>query len=193
MFEDVKIAERILLETKEIFDRCRMEFFLICGTCLGVIRENRIMPCDGDIDLGVKHELLKDNIHRLEQAFLDKGYMTEIRTCQYDYPRALDPHKDGIHICVRDFDLSGDKRFQARIIAPDNDTPPGTCSIFDAKLFENLKKIEFLGKEFLVPNPPEEFLEAYYGDWRTPNPKDHRCRADIVNSFDELIRGKNEW
>lgn len=187
---DINRAKEILLETKVIFDESGVEFFLICGTCLGAVREGIIMPYDGDIDLGIKHEILIAKIPLLTEAFKDKGYTVEIRTCQYNYPRSMDPRKDDIHICVRNFDISGDKRFQARIIAPDNDTPLGTCSVFDKKLFENLKKIEFLGKEFLVPNPPEEFLEAYYGDWRTPNSKDHKCKADIVNSFSKLIQGK---
>lgn len=188
---DVKRAGEILIQAKEIFDNCRTEVFLICGTCLGAIREGIILPYDGDIDLGVKHEILKEKIPLLEEKFLDSGYTVEKRSCQYGYPRSIDFRKDGIHVCVRDYDLSGDKRFHARIISPDNTTKDGTCSIFDRKLFENLKKIEFFGREFLVPNTPEAYLKAHYGDWETPDPTEHGCKADIENSFTELIKGKS--
>lgn len=182
---NIKRAEEILLEAKQIFDECEIEFFLVCGTCLGAVRENRILPYDGDVDLGVKHEILRTGIALLVKMFMERGFAVEIVTSYYDYPRALDARKDLIHICIRDYDLSGDKRFQPRIALP------GTCSIFNKELFDNLKKIEFLGKEFLVPNPPEEFLRTHYGDgWQTPNPGDDKCRADVENSFSKLVEGK---
>jgi len=185
---DIKRAEKVLLEAKELFDKCGVEFFLICGTCLGAVREGIIFPYDGDLDIGVKHEILKDKLDDLEEAFLSRGYAVEYRSCQYGYKRAVDYRKDGIHICVRDYDTNGNKRFHARIISGDNDTPLGTCSIFKKELFDDLKEIEFLDKTFLVPNPPEEFLEAHFGsEWRTPNPTDHACRADVVDSFKDLV------
>jgi hypothetical protein len=187
---DIARAGEILLEAKEIFDECGVEFFLICGTCLGAVREGIILPYDGDIDLGVRHEILKKSIPLLSDAFRNRGYTVELRTCQYNYPRSMDFRKDLIHICVRDYDTSGDKVFHARIIAPDNDTPDGTCSIFDKKLFDEFKKVKLLGQEFLVPNPPEEFMAAHYGPWKIPNHTDHVCRADVENSFQSLIEGK---
>ena len=187
---DINRAEEILLEAKELFDACDVEFFLICGTCLGAIRDNIIFPFDGDLDIGVKHEILIPKLDELEKAFLDKGYAVEYRSCQYGYKRSVDYRKDGIHICVRDYDIAGDFRFHARIICPDNNTPDGTCSVFPKEIFEGLKTIGFLGESFLVPNPPEDFMEYHFGDWRTPRPTDHVCQADIPDAFNKLMELK---
>ena len=40
--------------------------------------------------------------------------------------------------------------------------------------------MEFLGRPQLVPDPPEQYLDENYGDWRTPNPN-FDARMDTPN------------
>lgn len=44
-------ATQMLNEVVDILDRNNVEYMLDCGTLLGVIRENRLLPWDTDVDL----------------------------------------------------------------------------------------------------------------------------------------------
>ena len=76
--------------------------------------------------------------------------------------------------------------------------------------FASLKEIEFIGGNYLVPNPPEEYLRTKYGpDWVTPKEDYEKDVLDqvsksqvitpsqgqpttkvrVLNQRDELVRG----
>jgi hypothetical protein len=53
---------------------------------------------------------------------------------------------------------------------------------FPVALFNHLKEIDFIGKTFLVLNPPEEYLRIKYGaDWQSPKRLDYA--GDVVNNI----------
>jgi len=178
---DPALAAERLREVKRIFDDQGIIFWLGSGTCLGCIRENGFIPWDDEIDtasvIGM-HGLSEETIYRIADVFTKAGFYSRIRS----NPRymAVAFVKDGLRTdwtCHRIID-GGAIEF------------PGVK--LPLNLFAQPTEIEFIGQNFLVPNPPEEYLRLKYGpDWRTP--KGPGFEADVVmqvGDSDNLSRGR---
>jgi len=165
---DPAIAAERLKEVKRIFDDQSVVFWIGSGTCLGCIREDRFIPWDDEIDtasvIGM-HGLDEDMIYRMGEVFKKHGFYPRIRNNPQYMSVAL--IKDGIRTdwtCHRIIDGSA-------IEFPGVKLP--------LHLFTQPKEVKFIGQNFLVPNPPEEYLKLKYGpEWKTP--KGPGFEADVV-------------
>ncbi len=153
-------GERALKEAKEILDPLGVGFLLSSGTCLGAIRDNAFIPWDDDIDLisiigsnGLTEELVNSAV----AAFREKGYFVYAAGGTNRGVQAYSMMKDYVRTgweCYRVIDDSIS-------VYPNTQIP--------ATFFTQPKEITFLGKQFLVPNPPEEYLRLKYGEeWMIP-------------------------
>ena len=168
---DMAVAERLLLEAKEIMDRLGVKFFLRQGTCLGAVRDNAFIPWDDDLDLGVildSNGFTQQSIESVLVAFRQSGYYVQTeRSNSVTYSTAL---KDNIRIDILFHQVIREQIYHW----------PGIW--LPARLFYQLKEIPFLGKTFSVPNPPEEYLQIKYGpNWRTP--KRLAYAKDVVDNI----------
>ena len=165
------VAERLLLEAKEIMDGLGVKFFLRQGTCLGAVRDKAFIPWDDDLDLGVilgSNGFTEESIEPVLVEFRKNGYYVAQPEGSNNviYSTAL---KDNIRI---DFVFH-------RVIDEQIYHWPGIW--FPVKLFHHLKEIAFLGTTFSVPDPPEEYLQIKYGpNWRTP--KRLNYAKDVVDN-----------
>jgi hypothetical protein len=162
-------AER-LKDVKRILDQSGVVFFLGSGTCLGAIRENRFIPWDDEMDtasvIGL-HGLTEERIDQVVAAFTQEGYYVHVGHNSRDI--GISVVKSSIRADWTCHRIIGDSIYQY----PATKTP--------LRLFTQLKEIDFIGEKFLVPNPPEEYLQTKYGpDWRTP--KGPGFEKDVVEN-----------
>ena len=172
---DVATAEKMLIEAKHIISDLGIRFFIRQGTCLGIIRDNALIPWDDDVDLGsviglhgLTDKTVEKTVDQVAAAFRSNGYFAKIeRTDHY------------IGVALVKWSMRMDWTCY-RIIDDSIFHYPGVR--IPVRLFQNLKEIDFKGEKFLVPNPPEEYLCFKYGpSWRTPK------RSEWVQDVVEMI------
>ncbi len=155
---NTELAKQMLKEAKEIMDPLGVPFFLRQGTCLGAVRDQAFIPWDDDIDLGCViglNGLTEEMIDPVLAAFRDRGYFVNVES--NDRWIAAGMMKSWVRIDLTFFRIIDDSIFHFPMIW------------MPARLFASLKEIEFIGGNYLVPNPPEEYLRTKYGpDWITP-------------------------
>ena len=160
-----------LKDIKRILDQLEVVFFLASGTCLGAIRENRFIPWDDEMDLGSiigLQGLDEETVDRVIAAFAEDGYYVHVdRTSSHVGVWVVNSSIRADWTCHR---IVGDSVYQYPAVK----TP--------VRLFTQLKEIDFIGEKFLVPSPPEEYLQIKYGpDWRTP--KGPGFEKDVVRKI----------
>ena len=165
-----ELATEMLKEAKEIMDSSGIQFFLRQGTCLGAVRDQAFIPWDDDLDLGCViglNGLTEEMIAPVLDVFRDRGYFVSVEN--NDRWIAAGMMKSSLRIDLTFFRIINDSIFHFPLIW------------VPARLFSNLKEIEFMGGKYLVPNPPEEYLEAKYGpNWITPKEDYERDVLDQV-------------
>jgi len=171
-------AENVLREAHEIMQQLGVTFFLRQGTCLGAVRDNAIMPWDDDIDIGslighhgLTQKSLPDVLKQVVNVFTERGFSTiSGHTAEFHWISMI---KSSVRIDWECF-----KVIRCNILH-------FPSQWFPARLFQNLKEIDFLGTTFLIPNPPEEYLALKYGpEWRTPK-KAGAYENDVLDTIPE--------
>lgn len=145
-------AAKALSDLKKYLDKAQIPFFLISGTLLGCIRENKLLGHDKDIDIGVWEDQTLEN---LQDIFRKSG-------CFYTLPiYSLDilvvRHVNGITIDIFIHYREQNDYWHAGKKTKWHNTP-----------FELIQYI-FLGETYLIPRNYDLYLRENYGDdWQTP-------------------------
>jgi hypothetical protein len=151
-------AAKRLIDIKRILDQLGAVFFIASGTCLGAIRDGQFIAWDDEMDMGSVIGL-----NGLDEKTIDEGIAAFEHNGYYVHVDRSTRHI-GVHVVKES--IRADWTCH-RIINDSVFQYPGVRTPLE--LFTELKEIDFIGEKFLVPNPPEKYLETKYGsNWATP-------------------------
>lgn len=167
---------RMLNTVSDECERAGIRLALDGGTALGVVREQRLLPWDTDMDLAIDWEAVPYLRRLAFRLFFRHGYRIRFRHATRD----IGPYRKGdirvMKIWKRKFFLlKGDVLMELFVRKQQdgkaywllgNDHP--VLNAMPDKFHCNLTRIDFNGRQFYVPADTDEFLTYRYGDWRTP-------------------------
>lgn len=167
-------TEALMWSTLSVLAKSEIHAFASYGTLLGLIREGSLLPFDKDIDFGLPHCEMER-----AAACLESNGWVESRNSFLTNPRAFFHPLNGITL-----DLSGfvvDKETGGTFTGFWMDNIPYEWARNTRYIDVNLRKSSSpAGEPIWELESPEAWLEAIYGDWRTPDPE-----------FDTVVAAKN--
>lgn len=148
--------------------RKKRHWWLSAGTLLGFVRDKAFIPTDTDIDVG-----MIGNYDRNAMP-VDFELIRTVDNGNAQMQSAWRSKSTGIIFDILHYHYSDDlaQLYTARennqiIYTPVRLVRPRGLLVHD-------------GYPFPIPNKPDEYLQRWYGDWRTPNPSGKR-QWDIYN------------
>jgi len=168
-------ALNMLEVTTQILEDEGIDYILDYGTLLGIVRENRLLPWDTDIDLSIAYEdfgKFKSSLGKLRRA----GFKSKTRTFKHE----VGPNKIGdVRIVKLQTTFLGiftrDDLMDVFVKKPYKDGYCYVVGVHKATLKSAPKRfldekttIPFNGKEYSVPKDYKEYLAYVYGDWEKP-------------------------
>ena len=185
-------AKSFFLEMDKIFKKMNVKYFLFLGTLLGEIREKRFIPVDKDLDIGIFQEEFDKVYKDLIKEFKIKEFKVQLK---YHNKEAREKNIISGFKIAKHFnseihcDVCCFKKIKKWSYYPRNKI--AELLVYPAKELENLKKIEFYGRQVLVPYNSELFLELTYGkDWRIPHTK---FKASFFHCGRKPLNGNEFW
>ena len=171
------VAVKMLKRVSRILEKNNIPYILEAGTLLGVIRENRLLPWDNDVDVTITRpyeKCLLKNIWKLRFF----GYQVRVKYYTKDLKffkskelriikiRYLNPFKFFRRDVVLDIFIKrkiGDEYYWTEGL-----NPPVLKAV-PSTFYDNLTQIIFMNKKFSIPKDYKGYLECHYGkDWRIP-------------------------
>ena len=165
---------------KNINNLCQInniKIFLLYGTLLGKIRDDKIICYDYDLDLGIKTEDF-NKVKNILETNLDKSkYKIEIVNNYFiKYLKIVDVETK---LNCDIFSFKNNSKEVWRIVPGFFSKYYGKeCRVkFPINWLYPLKKTTFLGQQTYIPNNSHKLLECYYKDYKIPN---HECNDDCT-------------
>lgn len=162
---------RLMKIINDLFDNADICYFFDFGTLLGIIRENRLLGHDLDVDIGVfcekdthkkvRHNLLSAGFKLVYEYMIEKNIVEESYVC-FDVKVDINyySNRGAKSVCYLLYRIQ-DKKYEENIL----DVVELTCDKINA-----FQEIDFNGILIKIPEKPELLLEQRYGvKWKIPD------------------------
>jgi len=181
------------LEIIDLLNARGVNYYLVGGALLGIVRSGDLLPWDRDTDLFVKYENLNEFLSVVDEL-KNSGWRCNVETFSENsaFANSYDPRV----IKISDSWLSvfrGPTRMDVDIIYPMDSylcwNAARRYSRIDKTFFEGNEIIEWNGRELKVPKFYKDFLTEVYGDWSVTIKK-WSCKGDLtVYAAEKSVRG----
>jgi len=175
--KNAEIAVKMLKRIATFLEQNEIPYILEAGTLLGVIRENRLLPWDNDIDITIvrqyENKLLKNiwKLRLLGYQVRVKRYKRDLKFFKKNELRIIKVrHLNILKFFKRDvvLDIFVKRKIENEYYWTVGVKKPVLKSVPE-RFYDNLTKYPFKGKDFSVPEDYKGYLENHYGEnWRTP-------------------------
>lgn len=178
-------AMRMLRDVTDILDDAGVRYWLEAGTLLGIVREQRLLPWDTDMDIAIRGEDYPRLLACMRRLWLVgyrlrmKRHVVDTEACRIGTPRLLKVRTRRMLFFRGDLLLDIFINFKANgryhwTIGRDDFI---THLSAPARFYEQLDQLEFDGKVYPIPSNHEAYLAYRYGNWRVPV-KEWCCFSD---------------
>ncbi|MFB0517315.1 MAG: LicD family protein [Candidatus Neomarinimicrobiota bacterium] len=192
--KNLTVALKMLKEITTILEKKNIWYCLDGGTLLGIVRENRLLPWDNDLDTFVTKDEYK-KVASLTWKFRLRGYWVAVRRHKQDMPpfRKGDPRAVKIRnrryrlfagpVCL---DIFIKYREGDNYCWREGGREKNVKKSVPAHFFSKVVQREFDGKKYWIPAAYDEYLTYRYKNWRKPVKKwnnledDHAIIKDAV-------------
>lgn len=165
-------AETVLDEGGRILESLGIPYYVCDGTILGIVRDDRLIPHDNDIDVAVASEV---NIEELIAAFSAKGYKVGRKVYHYGKIQQLIFYSSEFVIFDICFWRLREEGYCYHYVP---EVPKGRRQA--AKYFGSPEFIYFRGRQYPTHPDIREWLREHYGDdWKIPRKIKGDWRLDV--------------
>jgi phosphorylcholine metabolism protein LicD len=183
----LRVSLKLLPKVTDLLEEHEIIYWLESGTLLGIIRENRLLPWDNDLDLGIREE----DVHRITAIFYKfwlRGFKTHVSRHKREDPPFI---KKNVRIIKIFNSIVGNIMLDMLVKSRYQDYFYWAVGIKNytkkkapAHFYDNLETVKFNGKTYYIPADCEKYLTYRYGDWKTPRMewdvyKDDRAIIDL--------------
>jgi phosphorylcholine metabolism protein LicD len=183
----------IMLEKVTTFlESLGVEYWLEGGTLLGVIREDRLLPWDNDIDISISEEYYDVLLQALPEL-KRLGYMVWSKRFDYnDFPLSKE-YVRMVKLRTRKFYfIRGEVGLDIFIKFKKEDNyywqVGKKIKLAPAHFYDNLISYTFNGKEYRIPKDYHGYLTYRYGEWKKPVKEWNTFRDDYALKEERIER-----